>query len=72
MHTYPIGESPLQPVTNNIEKLKPNAYQVRVPFKGVNLYAISKRLGHSNMTITAKTYAYMLDEYKAQQDDIIE
>lgn len=41
-------------------------------FKGVDLYAISKRLGHSNMTITAKTYAYMLDEYKAQQDDIIE
>lgn len=41
-------------------------------FKGVDLYAISKRLGHSNMTITAKTYAYMLDEYKAQQDDNIE
>ena len=24
------------------------------------------------MTITAKTYAHMLDEYKAQQDDHIE
>ena len=24
------------------------------------------------MTITAKTYAYMRDEYKAQQDDNIE
>ena len=41
-------------------------------YKGIDLYAISKRLGHSNMTITAKTYAYMLDEYKAQQDDNIE
>lgn len=41
-------------------------------FKGIDLYAISKRLGHSNMTITAKTYAYMLEEYKAQQDDKIE
>lgn len=41
-------------------------------FKGIDLYAFSKRLGHSNMTITAKTYAYMLEEYKAQQDDKIE
>ena len=24
------------------------------------------------MTITSKTYAYILDEYKAQQDDNIE
>ena len=40
--------------------------------KVIDLYAISKRLGNSNMTITAKTYAYMLDEYKAQQDDNIE
>ena len=35
-------------------------------------YAISKCLGHSNMTITAKAYAYMLEEYKAQQDHKIE
>ncbi|RMC24469.1 MULTISPECIES: tyrosine-type recombinase/integrase [unclassified Lactobacillus] len=41
-------------------------------FKGIDLYAISKRLGHSNMTITAKAYAYMLEEYKAQQNDKIE
>ncbi len=39
---------------------------------GIDLYAISKRLGNSNMTITAKTYAYILDEYKTQQDDNIE
>lgn len=40
--------------------------------KGIDLYAISKRLGNSYMTITAKTYAYMLDQSKAQQDDNIE
>ena len=37
-------------------------------FKGVDLYSISKRLGHSNMSTTANTYAYMLDELKQQSD----
>lgn len=37
-------------------------------FKGVDLYSISKRLGHSNMSITANTYAYMLDELKQKSD----
>lgn len=41
-------------------------------FNGVQLYAISKRLGHSNMLVTAKIYSYMIDEYKAQQDKKIE
>lgn len=40
-------------------------------FQGVSLYAISKRLGHSNMSITASTYAYMLDELKAKSDNQI-
>ncbi|RVU71197.1 MULTISPECIES: site-specific integrase [Lactobacillus] len=40
-------------------------------FKGVDLYSISKRLGHSNMSITANTYAYMLDELKQQSDQQI-
>lgn len=39
---------------------------------GVPLYAISKRLGHSNMTTTANRYAYLIDEYKARSDDQIE
>lgn len=39
--------------------------------KGVDLYAISKRLGHKDMTITAKTYAYLIDEYKEKQDQQI-
>lgn len=41
-------------------------------FKGVDLYAISKRLGHSDMTITAKKYAYLIDEYKQRSDNQIE
>lgn len=40
-------------------------------FKGVDLYSISKRLGHSNMSTTASHYAYMLDELKQKSDDKI-
>lgn len=35
---------------------------------GIDLYAISKRLGHSNITTTANTYAYLIDEYKDKTD----
>ncbi|HIZ96713.1 MAG TPA: tyrosine-type recombinase/integrase [Candidatus Ligilactobacillus excrementavium] len=35
-------------------------------FQGIELYTISKHLGHSNMMITAKKYAYLVDEYKAK------
>lgn len=38
----------------------------------VPLYAISKRLGHKNMTITANTYAYMIDELKARSNTKID
>lgn len=40
--------------------------------EGVDLYAISKRLGHSNMMVTGKIYAYLIDEYRAKMDDKIE
>ena len=40
--------------------------------QGIDLYAISKRLGHSNMMVTGKVYAYLIDEYKAKMDDKIE
>ena len=40
-------------------------------FKGIDLYSISKRLRHSNMSITANTYAYMLDELKQKSDNQI-
>lgn len=37
-------------------------------YQGIDLYAISKRLGHSDMTITAKKYAYLIDEHREQQE----
>ncbi|MEO5283723.1 tyrosine-type recombinase/integrase [Limosilactobacillus allomucosae] len=40
--------------------------------QGVDLYAISKRLGHANMSVTSNTYAYFIDEYKRKSDDQIE
>lgn len=39
--------------------------------EGIDLYAISKRLGHSSITITANTYAYLIDEYKVKTDNKI-
>lgn len=39
--------------------------------KGVDIYAISKRLGHSNITVTLNTYSYLIDEYKAKNDNLI-
>lgn len=39
--------------------------------QGVDVYAISKRLGHADVTITLKTYSYLIDEYKAKNDNLI-
>ena len=36
--------------------------------KNVDLYAISKRLGHKDMTITAKTYAYLLEDKREKEE----
>lgn len=36
--------------------------------EGIDLYAISKRLGHNNISTTANTYAYLLDEYRDKTD----
>lgn len=38
---------------------------------GVDLYAISKRLGHKDMTITAKTYAYLLEDKREKEENKI-
>lgn len=38
---------------------------------GVDVYAISKRLGHSDITVTLKTYSYLIDEVKAKNDSLI-
>ena len=39
--------------------------------QGVDIYAISKRLGHSNVNITLSVYAYLVDEYKTKNDNLI-
>lgn len=39
--------------------------------KGVDIYAISKRLGHSNITTTLNRYSYLIDEYKARSNSLI-
>ena len=40
-------------------------------YYGIELYPISKRLGHSNMNITAQKYAYLIDELKQKSDSQI-
>ena len=37
----------------------------------VDIYAISKRLGHSNFQTTLSTYAYLIDEKKKQENEKI-
>lgn len=39
--------------------------------QGIDLYAISKRLGHADMVTTGRIYAYLIDEYKAKTDEQI-
>lgn len=38
---------------------------------GIDIYAISKRLGYANTAITSETYAYLIDEYKDKTDNQI-
>ena len=39
--------------------------------KGVDIYAISKRLGHAKVSITLNIYSYLIDEYRAKNDEVI-
>lgn len=39
--------------------------------QGVDIYPIARRLGHSDITTTTRTYAYLIDEYKDRNDAII-
>lgn len=48
-----------------------HSHMAYLPSQGIDLYTISKRLGHSSMTTTAKTYAYLIDEYQQKQNDDI-
>lgn len=38
---------------------------------GVDIYAISQRLGHANIGITLKVYAYLLDDYQKKENNKI-
>lgn len=83
-----IGELPTQcTVNNNLRKYLKlagitkrgfhfhslrHSHVALLLYHGVSLYAISKRLGHANMTITSDTYAYLIDELRQQSDDHIE
>lgn len=40
-------------------------------YYGVDIYAISKRLGHANLTTTTKKYAYLIDELQQKSDEHI-
>ena len=40
--------------------------------KGIDLYIISKRLGHSDISTTSRVYSYLIDEYKMKSDNEIE
>ncbi|ETA74313.1 tyrosine-type recombinase/integrase [Ligilactobacillus equi] len=40
-------------------------------YQGVDLYAISKRLGHSDMTTTSKQYAYLIAELEQRENNRI-
>ncbi|MFT9412079.1 tyrosine-type recombinase/integrase [Liquorilactobacillus hordei] len=38
----------------------------------IDLYIISKRLGHSDISTTSRVYSYLIDEYKMRSDNQIE
>lgn len=40
--------------------------------QGMDLYAISKRLGHSDISTTTKVYSYLIDEMKAKSENQVE
>ena len=37
-------------------------------YKGVNILAVSKRLGHIDLSVTMETYSHVLSELKEQED----
>ncbi|MDF7638383.1 site-specific integrase [Lactobacillus sp. ESL0791] len=41
-------------------------------YQGVDIYAISQRLGHKNVNITLGVYAYMIEELKNKNDKEVE
>ena len=40
--------------------------------KNIDIFAISKRLGHADLNTTTRVYAYLIDELKQRSDQDIE
>ncbi|MBZ2405153.1 tyrosine-type recombinase/integrase [Liquorilactobacillus hordei] len=40
--------------------------------QSIDLYIISKRLGHSDISTTSRVYSYLIDEYRTRSDNQIE
>lgn len=40
-------------------------------YKNVDIYAISKRLGHANITTTINKYAYLMQEHEVRENELI-
>lgn len=40
--------------------------------QNIDLYIISKRLGHSDISTTSRVYSYLIDEYRTRSDNQIE
>ncbi|WP_071855254.1 tyrosine-type recombinase/integrase [Enterococcus ratti] len=36
-------------------------------FKGINIMAVSKRLGHKNLSVTTKTYSHVVKEVEERE-----
>lgn len=54
-----------RPINHEIIKM------MAVLSQGVDIYAISKRLSHSDLSTTTDIYAYLIDEYKEKNDATI-
>lgn len=48
-----------------------HAHVAYLLYKNIDIYAISKRLGHENITTTLNIYAYLMDEHTRREDEVI-
>ena len=87
-HEYVFGTVPTPMACNKVLKKLLKQCNITIPgfhfhnlrhthasillYKSVDLYATNQRLSHSNMSITAKLYAHMIDELKDKTVNRIE
>lgn len=48
-----------------------HAHVAYLIFEGVDIYAISKRLGHKDITMTLNRYAYLMNEHEEKENELI-